>query len=182
MVVLRLDPSTLSPFQSLFLNSQSLYPQIKSKWKISSSIFLAITWFSHLQPFRSWFCPLPFCLKQTVWSSRRRVQLRPEPDGSLSSGTLLERDRNRINSSGKNDGNTLLRALWSHRLWGRRDLGVSYALVHPPDQGDPVLPLPGWPGFQGIFAVYLTMTIIVLINLLIAMMSDTYCRIQEQVG
>ena len=28
---------------------------------------------------------------------------------------------------------------------------------------------------------YLTMTIIVLINLLIAMMSDTYCRIQEQV-
>ena len=38
-----------------------------------------------------------------------------------------------------------------------------------------------WSIFQGIFAVYLTMTIIVLINLLIAMMSDTYCRIQEQV-
>ena len=32
-----------------------------------------------------------------------------------------------------------------------------------------------------IFAIYLTMSIIVLINLLIAMMSDTYCRIQEQV-
>ena len=31
-----------------------------------------------------------------------------------------------------------------------------------------------------VFATYNTMTIIVLINLLIAMMSDTYCRIQEQ--
>jgi hypothetical protein len=35
--------------------------------------------------------------------------------------------------------------------------------------------------FQGIYGFYLIMTIIVLINLLIAMMSDTYCRIQEQV-
>ena len=34
--------------------------------------------------------------------------------------------------------------------------------------------------FKAVFATYLTMTIIVLINLLIAMMSDTYCRIQEQ--
>ena len=106
-------------------------------------MFVCNNLISHLQPFCNWFRSLPFCLKQTVWSSRRRVQLRPEPDGRLSSGTLLERDRNRINSSGKNDGNTLLRPLWSHRLWGRRDLGVSYALVHPPHQGDPVIPLPG---------------------------------------
>ena len=34
--------------------------------------------------------------------------------------------------------------------------------------------------FKLIFATYLLLTIIVLINLLIAMMSDTYCRIQEQ--
>ena len=34
--------------------------------------------------------------------------------------------------------------------------------------------------FKLVFASYLTLSIIVLINLLIAMMSDTYCRIQEQ--
>ena len=34
--------------------------------------------------------------------------------------------------------------------------------------------------FKAVFASYLTLSIIVLINLLIAMMSDTYCRIQEQ--
>ena len=34
--------------------------------------------------------------------------------------------------------------------------------------------------FKAFFASYLVLTIIVLINLLIAMMSDTYCRIQEQ--
>ena len=34
--------------------------------------------------------------------------------------------------------------------------------------------------FKGVFATYLTLSIIVLINLLITMMSDTYCRIQEQ--
>ena len=101
-------------------------------------MFVCNNLISYLQPFCNRFRSLPFCLKQTVWSSRRRVQLRPEPDGRLSSGTLLERDRNGINSSGKNDGNTLLRALWSHRLWGRRDLRVSYALVHSVDQGDPV--------------------------------------------
>ena len=41
---------------------------------------------------------------------------------------------------------------------------------------------PGWTiyAFKLVFASYLTLSIIVLINLLIAMMSDTYCRIQEQ--
>ena len=34
--------------------------------------------------------------------------------------------------------------------------------------------------FKAVHASYLTLSIIVLINLLIAMMSDTYCRIQEQ--
>ena len=34
--------------------------------------------------------------------------------------------------------------------------------------------------FKAVFATYLTMTIIVLINLLIAMMSDTCCRIQDK--
>ena len=34
--------------------------------------------------------------------------------------------------------------------------------------------------FKGVFATYLTLSIIVLINLLIAMMSDTYFRIQEK--
>ena len=40
----------------------------------------------------------------------------------------------------------------------------------------------GWTlyAFKLVFATYLTLSIIVLINLLIAMMSDTYCRIQEQ--
>ena len=40
----------------------------------------------------------------------------------------------------------------------------------------------GWTlyAFKLVFASYLTLSIIVLINLLIAMMSDTYCRIQEQ--
>ena len=42
--------------------------------------------------------------------------------------------------------------------------------------------LQGWTFymFKLVFASYLTLSIIVLINLLIAMMSDTYCRIQEQ--
>ena len=42
--------------------------------------------------------------------------------------------------------------------------------------------LQGWTFymFKAVFASYLTLSIIVLINLLIAMMSDTYCRIQEQ--
>ena len=42
--------------------------------------------------------------------------------------------------------------------------------------------LQGWTFylFKIIFATYMTLTVIVLINLLIAMMSDTYCRIQEQ--
>ena len=34
--------------------------------------------------------------------------------------------------------------------------------------------------FKGIHAIYLILSVIVLTNLLIAMMSDTYCRIQEQ--
>ena len=43
-------------------------------------------------------------------------------------------------------------------------------------------PFLGWTlyAFKLVFASYLTLSIIVLINLLIAMMSDTYCRIQEQ--
>ena len=35
--------------------------------------------------------------------------------------------------------------------------------------------------FKLIFATYLLLTVVVLINLLIAMMSDTYQRIQQQV-
>ena len=48
---------------------------------------------------------------------------------------------------------------------------------HCTDQPADYLPVCG---YRLVFASYLMMTIIVLINLLIAMMSDTYCRIKEQ--
>ena len=59
-----------------------------------------------------------------------------------------------------------------------------FALFGITDYGDVMASkyLQGWTFYmiKLVFASYLTLSIIVLINLLIAMMSDTYCRIQEQ--
>ena len=93
-------------------------------------------------------------------------------DPELNPDNLSQKDLFRKMASEEDNNPIVMFEIHFFALFGITDYGEVMASKY----------LQGWTFylFKVIFATYMTLTVIVLINLLIAMMSDTYCRIQEK--